>query len=123
MPLSGLPFLSPYLEKWATEYEEHHTTRFAGGTVIPKASIGAIRVDCLIRIIQPRRFCSLYVDVRLVPGANPLDIREELIDLISKNDLEGEVELYLHRPGYEGVGAEGLLSQLGKAHEAIFQRR
>jgi acetylornithine deacetylase/succinyl-diaminopimelate desuccinylase-like protein len=116
-------FFIPYLERWATEYEERHTTRFAGGTVIPKASIGAIRGGLPYQIIRPPEVCSLYVDVRLVPGANPLDIREELIDLISKNGLEGEVELYVHRPGYEGVGVEGLLTELGKAHEAIFQKK
>jgi len=33
------------------------------------------------------------------------------------------VELYLPRPGYEGVGVEGLMSQLGKAHAAVFQSK
>jgi acetylornithine deacetylase/succinyl-diaminopimelate desuccinylase-like protein len=113
-------FFVPHLEKWAREYEERYTTRFAGGTVIPKASIGAIRGGLPYQIIRPPEVCSLYVDVRLVPGMNPLDIREELCNVISRSGLEGEVELFLHRPGYEGVGVEGLLDPLGKAHEAIF---
>jgi acetylornithine deacetylase/succinyl-diaminopimelate desuccinylase-like protein len=111
----------PLLESWAKEYEERYTTRFAGGTVIPKASIGAIRAGLPYQIIRPPEVCSLYVDVRLVPGTNPLGIREELIDLLSQSSLEGEVELYLHRPGYEGVGVEGLLAQIGRAHETVFQ--
>ena len=113
----------PYLERWAKAYEERHTTRFAGGTVVPKASIGAIRAGLPYQIIRPPEVCSLYIDVRLVPGMNPLDIREELISLISQSGLEGEVELYLHRPGYEGVGVEGLFDQLGKAHETVFQNK
>ncbi len=113
----------PHFERWAEEYEKRRTTRFTGGTVVPKASIGAIRGGLPYQIIRPPEICSLYVDVRLVPGANPLDIREELIDLVRRSGLEGDVELYLHRPGYEGVGVEGLLSQLGKAHESVFRKK
>jgi acetylornithine deacetylase/succinyl-diaminopimelate desuccinylase-like protein len=113
----------PYLERWAKAYEERHTTQFTGGTVVPKASIGAIRAGLPYQIIRPPEVCSLYVDVRLVPGMNPLDIKEELISLLSQSGLEGDVELYLHRPGYEGVGVEGLMAQLGKAHETVFQNK
>lgn len=113
----------PYLEQWAKKYEERYTTHFAGGTVIPKMSIGAIRAGLPYQIIRPPEICSLYIDVRLVPGMNPLDIRAELIALVSQSGLEGEVELYLHRPGYEGVGVDGLLAQLEKAHETIFQNK
>jgi acetylornithine deacetylase/succinyl-diaminopimelate desuccinylase-like protein len=109
------------LEEWAREYEERHTKHLAGGTVIPKASIGAIRAGLPYQIIRPPEVCSLYIDVRLLPGMNPLDVKEELVALMLKEGFEGEVELYLHRPGYEAVGVEGLLAQLGKAHERVRQ--
>ncbi len=109
----------PLFEEWAREYEERHTRHLAGGTVIPKASIGAIRAGLPYQIIRPPEVCSLYADVRLLPGMNPLDIREDLINLLSKEGFEGQVELYLHRPGYEAVGVEGLLAKLGKAHQRV----
>jgi acetylornithine deacetylase/succinyl-diaminopimelate desuccinylase-like protein len=109
----------PFLEKWAAEYENRHTTTFPGGTVVPKASIGAIRAGLPHLVIRPPEVCSLYVDVRLVPGANPMDIKHELLDLLSSSGFEGEVEIYLHRPGYQAVGIEQLLGELGKAHERV----
>jgi acetylornithine deacetylase/succinyl-diaminopimelate desuccinylase-like protein len=113
--------LIPILERWAKEYEERYTTHFAGGTVVPKVSIGAIRAGLPYQIIRPPEVCSLYIDVRLLPGMNPLDVREELINLVLKSGFEGGVELYLHRPGYESVGVEGLLAELGRAHERVHQ--
>jgi acetylornithine deacetylase/succinyl-diaminopimelate desuccinylase-like protein len=89
--------------------------------VIPKVSIGAIRAGLPYQIIRPPEVCNLYIDVRLLPGMNPLDVKEELVALMLKEGFEGEVELYLHRPGYEAVGVEGLLAQLGKAHERVRQ--
>jgi len=118
--------VSPFIlifEKWAKEYENRHTTRFPGGTVVPKASIGAIRGGLPYQIIRPPEVCSLYIDVRLVPGTNPLDVKEELTSLLSENGFEGEVELYLHRPGHENLDVEGLLAQLEKAHGRVFDRK
>ena len=50
---------------------------------------------------------------------NPLDVREELESLVSRSGLDGEVELYLHRPGYEAKNVDQLLKDLGRAHEQI----
>jgi acetylornithine deacetylase/succinyl-diaminopimelate desuccinylase-like protein len=111
----------PCLEQWAKEYEERYTTHFAGGTVVPKVSIGAIRAGLPYQIIRPPEVCSLYIDVRLLPGMNPLDVREDLINLFSKSGFDGEVELYLHRPGYEAVGVNGLLAELRKGHKYVLQ--
>jgi acetylornithine deacetylase/succinyl-diaminopimelate desuccinylase-like protein len=113
----------PLLERWALKYEETYTQPFSGGTVIPKASLGAIRAGLPYQIIRPPEICSLYIDVRLLPGMNPLDIKEELVTLVKSNGFEGEVDLYLHRPGYHGVAVEGLLAELGKAHEEVFQEK
>jgi len=111
------------LEKWAKEYEERYTTHFTGGTVIPKVSIGAIRGGLPYQITRPPEVCSLYVDVRLLPRMNPLNVREDLVNLVSRSGFEGEVELYLHRPGYEGVEVDDLLAGLRKAHERVFQNQ
>lgn len=113
----------PIFEKWAKEYEDRHTVRFPGGTVVPKASIGAIRAGLPYQIIRPPEVCSLYIDVRLVPGMNPLDVKEDLTNLLSENGFEGEMELYLHRPGHENLDVEGLLAQLEKAHGRVFDRK
>jgi acetylornithine deacetylase/succinyl-diaminopimelate desuccinylase-like protein len=111
--------LIPILENWAKEYEEKNTTTFEGGTVVPKASIAAIRGGLPYLVIRPPELCSIYLDVRLVPGANPLDIREEILDVMTKNGFEGNVEIYMHRPGLESKGVEKILPSLGKAHKLV----
>ena len=62
---------------------------------------------------------SLYVDIRLTPGTNPLDVREELVKLLSQAGLEGNVDLYLHRPGFEGNKVDELLKDLNSAHTHV----
>lgn len=111
--------LIPLFEEWAKDYEVRYKTRFEGGTVLPKASIGAIRAGLPYQIIRPPEVCSLYVDVRLIPGANPLDIKEELLHVLADGNIEGEVEVYLHRPGYQASGIERLLKEIGKSHSMV----
>ena len=114
-----MAYFIPFLERWAEEYEKRYTTEFSGGTVVPKVSIGAIRAGLPYLIIRPPEVCSIYVDIRLVPGMSPLDIREELISLLPQADVEGDVELYLHRPGFEAHNVDELLKDLNKAHMHI----
>ena len=109
----------PALEQWALTYETRNRKAFKGGSVIPKASIGAVRGGLPYQITRPPELCSLYLDVRLVPDANPLDIREELLELLSENDQSGEVELYLHRPGFECKGVDQLLQDVGRAYRFV----
>lgn len=103
-------------EQWAKEYEENNRTEYRGGTVVPKAGIGAIRGGLPYLIIRPPEVCSLFIDVRLTPGMNPLDVKEDLTRLLRQTGLEGRIELYLHRPGYEAQEVDNLLSGLKKAH-------
>jgi acetylornithine deacetylase/succinyl-diaminopimelate desuccinylase-like protein len=111
--------LIPLFEEWAKDYETRYRTQFEGGTVVPKASIGAIRAGLPYQIIRPPEVCDLYVDVRLVPGTRPLDIRQELASVLYEAGIEGEVQLFLHRPGFQASGIEGLLETVGKAHQAV----
>jgi acetylornithine deacetylase/succinyl-diaminopimelate desuccinylase-like protein len=65
--------------------------------------------------------CAVYVDVRVTPAQNPLDVREELRRLVSSAGLEGEVELYVYRPAYEAdpERVKPLASAITGAHRAI----
>ncbi|CEP69198.1 Peptidase M20 [Moorella glycerini] len=114
---SGVLILA--LEKWAREYSKRNTRSYAGGTVIPKASLGAIRGGLPYQIIRPPEVCHLYLDVRILPGVNPLDIRQELCALLEEVGVDGEVEIYLHRPGYEAKGIEPLIADLQKAYKMV----
>lgn len=108
-----------FFERWAEEYEKKYTAKFSGGTVVPKVSIGAIRAGLPYLIIRPPEICSLYVDIRLTPGTNPLDVREELVKLLSQTGSDGSVDLYLHRPGFEANKVDELLKDLNRAHTHV----
>jgi acetylornithine deacetylase/succinyl-diaminopimelate desuccinylase-like protein len=64
--------------------------------------------------------CHLYLDVRAVPGTNPLDLREEIDAALDSTGIDHEIELYLSRPGYEAKGVEPLVAALKEAHRAVF---
>ena len=89
------------LEDWAYDYEQKHRYECAGGVVVPRVNVGAIRGGVPYKITKTVQQCAIYVDVRCTPVQNPLDIREDLRRLLSGLCLDGEVELYAYRPAFE----------------------
>ena len=107
------------IERWAATYEARSVLRSPSGEVRPKVLIGAIRSGEPTRPFLSPQLCHLYLDVRTVPGQNPLDLRDEIEAALSATELRFEVELYLARPGYEAKGVEPLVSALTEAHRAV----
>ena len=66
------------VEEWAVEYEQKNRYECAGGIVVPKVNIGAIRGGVPWKITKTVQQCAIYVDVRITPVQEPLDVREEL---------------------------------------------
>ena len=66
------------VEDWAVEYEKRNRYECAGGIVVPKVNIGAIRGGVPWKITKTVQQCAIYVDVRITPVQEPLDVREEL---------------------------------------------
>jgi acetylornithine deacetylase/succinyl-diaminopimelate desuccinylase-like protein len=109
------------VELWAAEYEKKNRYECAGGVMVPKVNIGAIRGGVPWKITKSVQQCAIYVDVRVTPVQQPLDIREELRDLIKDANLTGEVELYVYRPAFEAdpKKVEPLKNAITKSHRAI----
>jgi acetylornithine deacetylase/succinyl-diaminopimelate desuccinylase-like protein len=109
------------VESWATEYQERNKYACAGGTVVPKVNIGAIRGGVPYKITKTVQQCAIYLDVRVTPKQDPLDVREELRSLMRSTGLEGEVELYVYRPGFEADEKKGapLRQAITRAHRAV----
>jgi hypothetical protein len=65
--------------------------------------------------------CAMYVDVRITPAQEPMDVREDLRDLLAKAGLDGEVELYVFRPAFEAdeKKAAPLRKAITQAHRQI----
>jgi acetylornithine deacetylase/succinyl-diaminopimelate desuccinylase-like protein len=107
-------------EEWAYEYQVRNTYRGPTGTIVPKASVNAIRSGYPFNVTSAPQVCSFYVDTRIVPGANPMDVRDELRGVLRSAGIEGAVELYLYRPGFEAKGAERLIETIRRCHARTF---
>ncbi|HEX5466512.1 MAG TPA: M20/M25/M40 family metallo-hydrolase [Candidatus Limnocylindrales bacterium] len=107
-------------ERWAVEYQERHTYEGPQGRIVPKASVNAIRSGYPFNLTSAPQVCILYVDTRILPGANPMDVRDEIRGVLSGLGVEGEVELFLYRPGFETIGAERLVETVRRCHDQVF---
>ena len=109
------------LEDWAYQYEQKNRYECPGGVVVPRVNVGAIRGGVPYKITKTVQQCAIYVDVRITPVQNPLDIREDLRRLMAGAGLEGEVELYTYRPAFEAdpVKVQPLRAAVTRAHQAI----
>jgi acetylornithine deacetylase/succinyl-diaminopimelate desuccinylase-like protein len=107
-------------EKWALDYQTRNTYRGEMGTIVPKASVNAIRSGYPFNVTSAPQIAAFYVDTRILPGANPMDVRDELRGVLRAVGVDGEVELYLYRPGFEAKGAERLIETIRRQHAQTF---
>jgi acetylornithine deacetylase/succinyl-diaminopimelate desuccinylase-like protein len=109
------------LEDWAYEYERTNRYECKGGTIVPRVNVGAIRGGVPYKITKTVQQCAIYLDVRITPAQNPLDIREDLRRMLTSLGLTGEVELYTYRPAFEAdpQKVEPLAAAITRAHQAI----
>jgi acetylornithine deacetylase/succinyl-diaminopimelate desuccinylase-like protein len=107
-------------ERWAYAYQTSNTYEGPAGTIEPKASINAIRAGYPFNLTSTPQLCSFYVDTRILPGANPMDLREELRGILREVGVSGTVELFVYRPGFEAVGAERLIETVRRCHDQVF---
>jgi acetylornithine deacetylase/succinyl-diaminopimelate desuccinylase-like protein len=113
------------IEDWAQEYEVKNKYESSGGTMVPKVNIGAIRGGVPWKITKSVQQCAIYVDVRITPVQDPLEIRDELRAILRQSGPEGEVELYVYRPGFEAdvAKSEPLRNAITRSHEAVLGSR
>lgn len=108
------------LEKWAADYQKNNVFRSAGGTIVPKMQIGAIRSGDPNRPTRAPQICLMHLDVRSVPGQDALRTRDEISQVLRNIGLDAEVELYHFRPGYEAKNVEFLVQAVSRAHRNTF---
>jgi acetylornithine deacetylase/succinyl-diaminopimelate desuccinylase-like protein len=106
------------LEEWAVQYEKRETVEFAGGTIIPKAQVVEVRGGN--EVGRPNATCDLYLDVRIVPQKNPVDVQRELAAVIRKLNFDCEISLFQYSRGHIAKNAEPLIDAVRKAHRYVF---
>ncbi len=107
------------LEDWADDYIERESATIGGGTIRPNTTIGAIRGGIPHKISNSVGRCSLYFDVRLLPGKSPLSMKREIERVIRETGVEAEVRPYMTRRGFEAEGQEPLVDSIQRAHDKV----
>ncbi|HKZ50644.1 MAG TPA: M20/M25/M40 family metallo-hydrolase [Dehalococcoidia bacterium] len=111
------------LEEWALSYQESNRYEYAGGSMIPKVAIGAVRGGTPWRPLHTSALCSLYIDVRVPPNRPILDVQREIEEVTAATGIKARVEAYLSKRGFEAEGAEGLVEAVRVAHARVFGRQ
>lgn len=70
-------------------------------------------------ILQSSQLCHLYLDCRLNPFQDPLEVKEELEGILEKIGISGVVEQVLYRRGYEAQGIEPLSEIVRTSHKKV----
>lgn len=110
----------PAIQEWGRDYTKRFTHHGAGGTIVPKVVIGAIRGGNPQHVTRTSELCSLYLDVRLVPDQDPLALKRELKELLAQQGVPGDVELFLYRRSYEADDPGQLLESIRRCHRDQF---
>jgi acetylornithine deacetylase/succinyl-diaminopimelate desuccinylase-like protein len=118
--IRALPLLER-LETWASDYEERHRYECPGGTVVPRVNIGAVRAGQPWMVLTSPEVCMIYLDIRTIPGQDGGSVGYELRELLEALELEGTVEQFVNRNGYEAHGIEPLSEALEEAHRREFE--
>jgi acetylornithine deacetylase/succinyl-diaminopimelate desuccinylase-like protein len=108
------------IEDWAQAYEREHTYRCEGGTVVPKASINAVRSGVAYKITKTPSICELYVDARITPEQDPRGVQRELEQAVAATGVPVTVQPFVYRRGYEAQGVEPLVAHVEAAHRRVF---
>jgi acetylornithine deacetylase/succinyl-diaminopimelate desuccinylase-like protein len=105
------------LTEWAATYGER-IYDCPGGTVQGRANIGAVRSGRPDKITKSTQVSFLYLDVRLLPGASPLEVQRELRRVLDGTGIPVEIELTTYRRGWEAEGVEDVVGAVRRAHVA-----
>ena len=109
------------LESWATGYERTDALDFGKGTIVPRAQVCEVAAGGL-PFTEVSDSCNVFFDVRLVPGARPVEILDRVRQALGATGLDCEVSPYDYRRGYLAEDADPLGEALGRAHRRVFDQ-
>ena len=107
------------IEAWAVEYEKKFTIDYPVGKMVPKVSIGAIRAGAPYKPSTSPNKCSIYVDVRVPPPVDFVDVERQLREVVLSQGMGGSVECFMSRKGYVGKNVEPLVGAIRNAHQTV----
>lgn len=123
-PIEKMGRVVAALKAWEPVFQRRHPHPFMEARV----GIGAIQGGFPYKPSKcPAPFCSLYVDLRVVPGQSFIETRRELeavLEALKADDpeLRAEVDFYLTGNGFELRRDDPLVQAMERAHLAALGR-
>jgi acetylornithine deacetylase/succinyl-diaminopimelate desuccinylase-like protein len=115
-------FLNAFLrtiEEWGAKYEIENTREYPPGKLVPKVTVAAVRGSVPYRPNRTSGICSIYMDVRIPPHREILDVKRELEGVLNRLDLDLDLEMFMSRKGLVGKNSEPLVEAITKCFKEI----
>ncbi len=104
----------------AEEFEDKTVYQSANGPILSKVNIGAIQGGAPYRPNYYPGVCDLYVDVRMPPKVTPVDVQRQLKAVLSRLDMETDLQMYASMMGYEADGIEPVAETLEATYHDLY---
>lgn len=117
-PIEKMTRVIAAIKAWEPIYQKRHPHPF----METRIGIGAIQGGFPYKPCKcPAPFCSLYIDIRLLPGQSFADTKSELQAVLNElkaddPDLRSEVDFYLTGTGYQLEKTDPLVQAVERAH-------
>jgi acetylornithine deacetylase len=120
-PIDRMVKIIHAIHEWIPDYQKRHIFL----NTKPQVSIGAIQGGWPWRLSRTPGYCHLYLDVRIIPGQSPLEVKEELNDLLRKfrksdPGIDIELELLVTNPPSIIDEDEIVVRSVKSAHQTVF---
>ncbi len=110
------------LERWFPEYQQ----RFSYKGVKPTVNVGSIEGGWPWRASRTPAFCNLYVDLRYPPRRHPLDVKQELEQVLAKvkqeSGIVADLDLYVTDAWAEVPEDQYVVHAISEAHREVFRK-
>ena len=107
------------IEEWGAKYEIGNSREYPPGKLVPKVTVAAVRGGVPCRPNRTSGICSIYVDVRIPPHREILDVKRELEGVLSRLDLDLDLEMFMSRKGLVGKNSEPLVEAITKCLKEV----
>lgn len=115
------------VETWGAAFEAGNCYEFENGVIIPKVNLGAVQGGLPYKPNYSPAVCSLYLDVRVPPHRDPVDVVQEVRQVLEGLRLEYgyHLEVYRCQRGYHipYERVTPLVEALQEAHAYLFEGR
>jgi len=108
------------IEQWGAEFEEKYIYQSPTGPLFPKVNIGGIEGGAPYRPNYFPGVCSIYVDIRMPPQVRPVTIKHEIEQVLDRDGVEYEMDVYKSLLGHEGRNVEPLVHCAEAAYQHLF---